>query len=470
MAGLTPNRTAVAACLVLLTGLAWGAVLWRTYVMPLAPAQRLDFRESEVLTAREFSPRIFFRKTLHLPVRVRSAWAAVAAGENFVFLVNGQEVGKMGYPVAAVQEVYDLTPFLKPGKNVLALEVARATYPEPAWVRFTGGYVTWEGAAHTLKSDRTWRAVPRLENLLRSGPPLAWHAPAYDDRRWPQAAPYAGKDPTRLPTAPSIWPALLTLPPQGPWLWDADPAATVVRLGRTIDSPFPGPRRVWLRLSALCPYRLTVNGETVALRAQTSRSLDLYDLKPVWRRGENRVVVEVVRPPVWRGGLVELFLEDGRGVTFLDGREGWALLHAEGEGEALLRPAVLAPYPSYPGAPLPQQVRALVLPWWHAWWAALSLILAAGGAAFLALGHWRLWEAVWRRSRSDPDLRSRLAFWHLPALLFLAGVYLLSFDLRFHPDLAYQGWVGLTALSLLMAGQFLGGLFHRPGGRADAEV
>jgi len=454
---------AAAYLLVILIGGIWGYFCWQTYLIPVTPPTYwLDFGDSDVITASQPTSKAFFRKTVHLPTPVRHAWVAVAASDAFTLYVNEVQVAKVLYPTSVVQNIYDLSPFLVVGKNVVALEVTRSTYPEPAWMRLMGGYTTWAGQPYTLKSDLTWKAHFREDNLLRAGqPPLRWYAVAFDDVRWHKARVYPHSQVTRYPVALQGWPLLYRTPPQGPWLWDPGGEALGVRLSRSLSLPFPGPRRVWVRISGLSPFRLSLNGQTAALRPQPEKGFHLYDLTPLIRWGENLLVLEVHKGSLGIGVIADLFVERASGeVEVLQGDTGWTALTGPGR-QRLAPPVPLAPYPSFPGFPLAQNPRTLLYPWWHPWWYGGTALFCAVLAAFLTLGHWRLWAVLWQRSGDAMACRRFLAFFHWPTGLFLAAMFFLQFDISFPADWPFQTWVVLTALGLLLAGQLLGGGWYR---------
>jgi hypothetical protein len=453
------SRERMAWFLVALVGMFLGYFIWRTYLIPIPQNYVLDFSNSEALIAAPSAPTAFFRKTLNLPCKVRHAWLAVAGSESFVLYVNGTAVGKELFkqttePVA--RNIYDLTANLGPGKNVLALQVYRNTFPEPAWVQVIGGYTTWEGKTHAITSDLTWRANIREENILRTGKPLLWSEVLYDDVLWPRARSYAG-DKDYYPARVESWPFVYATAPQGSWIWDSRGMDRETRLTRSLSCPFPGPQKIWIRLSGLCPYRLTLNGDTVAMRTKASQNFDIFDLKPLMRWGDNQLGLAIQRSPGKVGMMVEIFVQQPSGeIEVLRGDDGWAI-STGGGGGIHPAPAVLAPYPSYPGATLSQMPNEISFPWWYWWWYGATFLLMAGGTGLIVVGLWWLWVYLWSRTSETQHLRWRLAFFHLPAGLFLGFIFLLGYDIRFPPDFPFQPWIIVTALALLVSGGVIGG-------------
>lgn len=453
------SKERMAWFLVSLVGVFLGYFIWRTYLVPLPQDYVLDFSNSEALIAAPTAPNAFFRKTVHLPCKIRHAWLAVAASESVTLYVNGTKAGQVPFkkttePVA--RDIYDLTANLAPGKNVLALRVDRSTFPEPAWVQVIGGYTTWEGQYHPITSDSTWKANTREENILRTGKPLLWYEVLYDDVLWPRAGSLQGAR-DYYPARVENWPFLYVTPPQGPWIWDSAGRDLETRMTRVLSCPFPGPQKVWIRLSGLCPYRLTLNGDTVAMHTKASQNFDIFDLKPLMRWGDNRLGLSIQRSAGKVGMLVEIFVQQPSGeIEVLRGDDGWTI-SAGGAGPIHPAPAVLAPYPSYPGVPLSQAPEDISFPWWYVWWSGSTFLLMVGGMGLTVVGLWQLWAFFWRRTPENQHLRWRLAFFHLPAGLFLGFIFLLGYDLRFPPDFPFQPWIIATTLALLVAGGLIGG-------------
>jgi hypothetical protein len=449
--------------LIIIIGAFMGYFVCRTYIQPYpSDTYRLDFADSQTLAADVAGPRAFFRKRLYLPTKVRHAWMAVAASESFTLYLNGEAIGHKEYPDPSSQDIYDLSTNLNPGKNVIAIEVTRDTHPNPAWLRVVGGYTTWDGETYPIKSDNvTWKASNLEKNILRTDKPLYWYDLAYDDVYWNKVNIYQGSDAQLKPAQLKAWPLLYATSPRGNWLWGMGNADQSVHLERTLHFPFPGPAEVWVRISGLCPYRLTLNGQTVAVRAEPEETFDLINLKPLVRWGENRFGISVQRAPRSANVLPEIVTQigaiDSKGLRT---DSGWTLALGTGQQKASL-PVTLAPYPSFPGFTLRQEPGTINLPWWYPWRSGSIFLASMGLTALLVLEDYFFWGWFWQRRRRDPYLPDRLAILHLPAGLFLMAVWLLGYDPRVLPDWPFQTWVIVSALGLLLAGQLLAGCFCR---------
>ncbi len=105
----------------------------------------------------------YFRRALMLPSErsVESAHITVTADNEFELWVNGREVGSGGNFNKAFE--FDIAPLLKPGSNIIAMEVINGgAAPNPAGliatvrVRFVGGQTLM------LETDRQWQSAAHV--------------------------------------------------------------------------------------------------------------------------------------------------------------------------------------------------------------------------------------------------------------------------------------------------------------------
>lgn len=181
-----------------------------------------------------------FRKTFTLNTVPARVPARITADSRYVLFVNGQEIARgpaRSQPRRMLYDLFDLTPALKPGKNVLAVYVKVYARPNSYYIPPVAnnglgqtGALVFEAdlsEAGWLVSDDTWRATRGLawdfagSNMGQRVPvevvdarklPAAWQAPDFDDTAW-AVSPGTARAPLRricpFPTAGrSLWPAL----------------------------------------------------------------------------------------------------------------------------------------------------------------------------------------------------------------------------------------------------------------------
>ncbi len=449
------NIAKSAGLIVALVGVMVGFFIWRTFVTPVEQSYVADFSGSDPIRASTPSSVAFFRKKYFIAGKVQHAWLAVAASQDYTLFVNGALVQNVRTTDPDARTVFDITNYMAPGKNVIAVTAYRQSFPEPAWLRITGSYTTGDGRSHPIRSDTTWRANETEHNLIRATGAQFWYDPSYDDTRWPRAVAYPVQQAPGFPILFDDWPVVYATAPRGPWLWG--PGGGHVTLSRRFHVDFGAREKIWIRLSGLCPYRLSLNGRTVAVRTESEKTFDNYDLEPLVRWGENHLELHVERFFNNVGVIAELFVGTNSGkLRVYRGVSAWNL-RVSG-GRAPVSPTPLASYPAYPGYALTEQTGQTVLPWWYYWRAGATCLFLGALMALVALGHWRLWCRIWRERASEDRVASSLAFFHAPAGLFLIAVFLLGFDIRLSPGWPYHTWVILTAACLLVGGQVLGGL------------
>jgi alpha-L-rhamnosidase len=124
----------------------------------------------------------YFRRVFELPANLVAGAATVemTADDQFRLFVNGQEAGKgdgWGAPRKIVVGV-----FLKPGKNVLAVEARNVgNEPNPAGLIGKLKVVFESGNSWTLSTDGSWKSATQVE--------AGWNALAFDDTAWVAAQP-----------------------------------------------------------------------------------------------------------------------------------------------------------------------------------------------------------------------------------------------------------------------------------------
>ncbi len=126
--------------------------------------------------------RAYLRWAFEVPGRPRRAWVAATADNSFVLYVNGRRVGE-GDNWARLYR-FDITHFLRPGRNVIAAECANEG--GPAGFLLQGEVRTADGRRVELQTSGEWRAS--------ADAPEGWAEPDFDDSAW-RAAIELGRPP-----------------------------------------------------------------------------------------------------------------------------------------------------------------------------------------------------------------------------------------------------------------------------------
>jgi 4-amino-4-deoxy-L-arabinose transferase-like glycosyltransferase len=460
--------------IVLVSGIALGCFLWRTYLDGVPRLYPPEFTRGQWLVAVDDAPQGYFRHELYISEPFQQAWVTIVGTDSFILYLNGRVVDAKGYASLNVSGVYDVGPYLVPGKNVIGLVARRLSYPGPAMAALEGVYRDRSGREHIFATDTTWKFSPVEQ--LQGGGEIPWYAETFDATAW-QSATTKGR-PQASEVYPLIVPPLIfAMPPQGQWIGQDGVAPGQA----TFSYTFPLPDQVedaWMRIAANGPYALAINGIVIdrgemprdvemlrLLRLQgavlwsnqDSLATDLYRIAPYLRQGVNHLSVSLGESfPAPSGLFVDGFLLS-RGETLPFGSDAaWtvtapSLMPAPSSGQhhaIVLAEAV----PEHDVLPVKQTVIAiqplsytikqfLVL--------ALVLLLTTGPMYLLWKSSVRLLQALRRDTPMEAGRRAALP--HLASALILGSVYLLSFDVRLDPAFPFQSWViGLSVAAIFL--------------------
>jgi alpha-L-rhamnosidase len=151
---------------------------------------------------------LFFRRSVTLNGQPEKAEMNVFADSRYILFINGAAIhyGPVrSFPPNPVYDTYDLRPYLRPGKNVIAVMVrsnGTNTFQLPL---SRGGFIAW-GEIHineisvNLATPGGWK-VCRSEAYLEEAPkmsfatgpmeihnaakdPADWNKPGFDDSSW----------------------------------------------------------------------------------------------------------------------------------------------------------------------------------------------------------------------------------------------------------------------------------------------
>lgn len=206
---------------------------WRGHWIAVhAPSIDGDDNLGVDLPPGEFS-RTLFRSDIHLEEVPSQAPTRITADSRYVLWVNGNEVGRgpaRSQPLRQRFDTYDLAPFLRRGKNVVAVLVTYYGQGNAFWAPAPAGpreaMLVFEAAIGSVElvSDSSWRvavseawSVPSVKGEGIHGVPVEildaralprnWQGADYDDSTWAKAATVpashmGGLSATRPPSYP----------------------------------------------------------------------------------------------------------------------------------------------------------------------------------------------------------------------------------------------------------------------------
>ncbi|MGO9602715.1 MAG: alpha-L-rhamnosidase C-terminal domain-containing protein [Candidatus Binataceae bacterium] len=168
---------------------------------------------ADAIPSRETWNRFcYLRKTIDLTVVPASVPARATADSRFILYVNGREVSRgpaRSNPARLAWSEFDLAPYLRAGRNVIAALVRFYGTPVPWWLPATASYqvgygsFAFEAPEIGVASDRSWKVQPapyrqdprpapglsQVPNEILDGArvPHGWTDAAFDDSAWAPA-------------------------------------------------------------------------------------------------------------------------------------------------------------------------------------------------------------------------------------------------------------------------------------------
>lgn len=275
-----------------------GRVAWRTLgPYPTPEDVRIGGTVMTLRSPDADAKNLYLRRTLYLPKRPRSAWVQVLGRDELHVLINGTALRPRLDPGRTVAIVADIAPYLRAGKNVLAIFTRKRSVADPPAVAVEGGYrLGNENSEFRIDTDGPWRCRTFYDRGATH-----WHSIDFDDSQWSRPALFERHLVARA-TAPV---GAITEPIEGRWIMPDDPIARNVFLRNDFNVPHR-PTQAWLRLWSRAPYRLAVNGHVIDVREDqlaTTRDMQpiqwIYDISPLIRRGANFIslALRTDRPP-----------------------------------------------------------------------------------------------------------------------------------------------------------------------------
>jgi hypothetical protein len=267
-----------------------GHVAWTTF----GTAARWECRvggELETLRAADASARnLYLRRSLFLAEAPRSAWIQVIGRGKLELYVNGNSLGREKSDVSPVAIIADLTPYLLPGKNVVAVVCRQEMEGERPEVSVQGAYYA-SGQKFSLSDPAQWRHNTTFDRRHDY-----WFGVDYDDRPWPLAERSQTRMWATLP-APA---RAFSEPARGEWLSPSVVAVNQMEVGLDFQVP-EAIDYAWLRLRSNASTRLALNGVVLehtdrslgTVNQSVARKQWIYDLSPFVVRGHNALRMQL---------------------------------------------------------------------------------------------------------------------------------------------------------------------------------
>src|SRR5438552_2517857 len=341
--------------------------------------------------------------------------------------------------------ICDITHYLLQGRNTIAVNVTRGSFPGRAKLVCRGGVIDQAGKLSEFSSNRSWRValtpgtIPAL---------ISWTDREMDDARWPHAevAPSERAGLTKPVTMP---PVLLQQPVKGEWIIDERPGpARNTTFQRHFDAP-NGNTEAWLQIAANGNFSVIFNGHFLGDFTDSSPTIHFLYLKRWMKPWGNDLSIQVEGLDALPTLIAEIsFLSSGAEADSILSDHNWML-----PGSRLATTIGSYNYagdhwglPSKTNSPAGlASVEAT-----HRTIAGIILMLLVVAAVFLG---WT-WSGRLLAKRHGWEMGRALgidATLHLPALVATLTLLLLRYDIRLRPDspVKVDFFLGLVAILIL---------------------
>jgi hypothetical protein len=291
--------------------------------------------QTQWITSSEPNYRFYTRRTFNLPDTALSGWLRVSADNDFVLYVNGKKilaessVLKNGFGLASntnpssqdfqdrtryisttgtnylianpkdwkLTYYTDLTQYLKPGKNVIALAIVNER-KNPRLAIEGAVYPVADSPIDLTTGSSSWYTWNLPENLQQ----LQWFSPDLPDQNWLEAKVINRVEEV---TYSRLSKNLFERPLQGSWI-----TGNVSPQGeswiRTTWDIAKLPHRAWIRFAGSNEYSLLINGKSIGRYKTNSDDpqMHLLDVTNLLQIGTNNLAVRLASPITQDGGAI----------------------------------------------------------------------------------------------------------------------------------------------------------------------
>lgn len=433
-----------------LFGILLGYFVWKSAFTYTPHSYPISFEYAQWITSPSGSPQAYFRKEIFVhgyPVRT---WIKIAASDSYILYINGRKIDKKRYLSLNVSGIYDISSYLQSGKNIIAVEVDRKSYPGGVQLAVEGGFsMQMQSSVNRFISDGTWKVASNEERQGKKA--ITWYAKKFDDINWVNAR-LAGKVIPGEVSPVDIRHELITTPPKGKWIGHPDP--TVRRI--LFVKRFEVPGRIddaWLRVAASTQYDLIVNGIKIITKDKFENRLDIYRIAPLIKKGLNTIGIGIngnlSSPYIMADG--DIFMPDGVKIG-LKTDTAWKIYNSTDKG--VDSDVVILTPSNSEGEYLPKVRRDLELSLSYTsllierskMVITISIILA------IILILWMVSALILSkiRNKSWSDMLFLDALIHLLPFIALLFIFLLRYDIRYDPSYPFESRFILISLFILI--------------------
>lgn len=290
----------------------------------------------------------YYRKHISLSWLPFRATIWLSSPDEFEVYVNGRRVGGSGFTSMYAAGAYDIGALLATGDNLVAVKVSRKTYWGPASLLAHAVVISGAGDELVVDSDESW--LVREHEEFQGGHSIPWSSGSFHDPDWQKARLTApeSRNIERLPFPPE----LLGVFPAGSWIWSDLSADQSAAFQRSFVWDKGRVEQAWIGVSTPGDYVLDVNGVQIKASVtdesntgsteSTSLTMDVFDIGPYIREGQNLASILVSHQPGQRPKLLVsgVVRSEAEAVMFSSDSD-WGVVHSDSEKSVRITPAVV---------------------------------------------------------------------------------------------------------------------------------
>ncbi|BCL35587.1 ArnT family glycosyltransferase [Nostoc sp. MS1] len=315
--------------LILALGLLLGSLMFSIWEVIPTPVERVNWsQQAQWIAPQTPTYRFYLRNTFNLPDNATAAWLRISADNDFTLYVNGRRIAKensvlnnslglgaglkmpfqnindsnpyktktsVNYLLASSNDwkltaYVDITRHLRPGKNVIALEIQQGK-TNPRVVVEGEVYPTEDATPISLSTgETTWR----VSNLSETRQSLQWYDRDFADENWSEAKTLGS---VREATYSRLSKNLFDRPLQGNLITGNQSPQGQVWLRGNWQIPIDKISHAYIRFAAEGAYSLLLNGNLINnYRTENGDQLHLLEVTKFLQPGNNTLAVSLVSP------------------------------------------------------------------------------------------------------------------------------------------------------------------------------
>ena len=462
------------AVTVIITGILFGLFVWNTYFGCVPNLYPVTFGKAQWIQSPEASSQAYFRYEFFIPEPVSHAWLKTASADVMILYINGAVVDDKGDIALSGEQtdfraynsnIYDIGPYLHPGKNIIGAEVIKILHSGAAQTVIEGAYLDSSGRTCSFFSDSSWK----VSSLKETRGKVEWYEEEFGTDSWGYAKT-SEQSPETDHLYAKIHPDVFALTMKGKQIGDHNIRTNALMFSHSFEIQ-DRLRGAWLRIAAEEQYDIAVNDVSAVHHERSEKQVDIYDIRPLLRKGNNTIRVSVrdresVSPHIAadcigvrgqgsgvRGKTLDPSALNSSVFLFATDETWQTQSLSQTDGTlAFTRPAVCLS--DRVSLPFPKELSMITLPVAY----EIKQIFRASACILfiltLTICLWFLSAFMLRRIRGTVSLEDSLtadALFHLPAAIFLGILYLLQYDIRLNISFPFQEKSVLGAVGILLA-------------------